>query len=363
MLYNDYLSENWWEKYNIPKKETSTITYEGKHNTTKFPKFIKLLKKTQEEMKVYLNIRLREWYDKDSVVNEDGFLYARGTFPVLLVAHMDTTPSVGGTERVPVYEWYELEEDGKHTISSPQGIGGDDRCGIWTILEVLKTTDFRPSILFCEDEEIGCVGSEKFSKSKYISELKNLKFLVEIDRRGSNDIVYYEDDNEEWHKWSQEVTGYKEAVGSFTDICNLSEACGVSSCNLSSGYYSEHTLQEKIVVEEMMNTKDAVVKLLKAADDPSVEQFVYETRISRYSYSSYGSPYRSFYSEVTYGFEYVDKGTSLYDEYDGEDEFECIANFFIDHPNICWNDIVAYYNVDEWYTSLRSKKGDDEDEI
>ena len=66
------------------------------------------------------------------------------------------------------YEYYD-EENERHIISSPQGIGGDDRCGIYMILEILKT--HKCSVLFCEDEEAGGIGSEKFCKTEYITEL------------------------------------------------------------------------------------------------------------------------------------------------------------------------------------------------
>lgn len=51
--------------------------------------------------------------------------------------------------------------DGAVTMS-PQGIGGDDRCGVWMILQILRTA--KCHVLFCEDEEVGCVGAKKFTR-------------------------------------------------------------------------------------------------------------------------------------------------------------------------------------------------------
>ena len=48
---------------------------------------------------------------------------------------------------------------------SPQGIGGDDRCGVWMILQILRTANCH--VLFCEDEEVGCVGAKKFTKRSF----------------------------------------------------------------------------------------------------------------------------------------------------------------------------------------------------
>ena len=81
--------------------------------------FVDICKMTQKEVKTYMAEYLtsREY----TVENHDGFLYAKGDVPVLLVAHMDTVH-----KQLPK-TIYNI--DGK--ISSLQGIGGDDRCGIF----------------------------------------------------------------------------------------------------------------------------------------------------------------------------------------------------------------------------------------
>ena len=51
-------------------------------------KFEDICRMTQEEVKAYMKKYLIS--KKYDVIDEDGFLYAKGTNPVLLVAHMDT---------------------------------------------------------------------------------------------------------------------------------------------------------------------------------------------------------------------------------------------------------------------------------
>ena len=46
------------------------------------------LSQTQEELKDHLDVLLR--FKNYSPVNRDGFLYAKGDIPLLLVAHLDT---------------------------------------------------------------------------------------------------------------------------------------------------------------------------------------------------------------------------------------------------------------------------------
>ena len=166
--------------------------YKGLKNETKFPEFVQLCKYTQEELKEILPLRLVH-AGYTTVIKGNGYIYAKGDIPYLLTAHMDTV------HRSPVKDFYEYTDaNGNHIISSPQGIGGDDRCGIYMILEIIK--EFKPSILFCEDEEVGGVGARKFIQTDLAKELE-FNYAIELDRRGSNDAVFYDCDNEDFEEF------------------------------------------------------------------------------------------------------------------------------------------------------------------
>ena len=98
--------------------------------------FENICRKSQKKLKKYVKNKLMETHE--DVTIGDGFVYAQGKFPVLLVAHMDTVH-----ENLPTT----IVHDGD-IISSPNGIGGDDRCGIYMILEIIKK--YHCSVLFCE---------------------------------------------------------------------------------------------------------------------------------------------------------------------------------------------------------------------
>ena len=93
------------------------------------------------------------------------------------------------------------------------------------------------------------------------TELDALKFLVEIDRKGANDAVYYDCDNPDFEEY---ITGkgFQTAIGSFSDISLLAPELGVAAVNLSSGYYNAHTLHEFINVNEL-HDKDFQLLLTK----------------------------------------------------------------------------------------------------
>ena len=116
--------------------------------------FESILKMTQRELKEHLVQQLRA-HDYEPVC-KSGFLYAEGTVPVLLVAHLDTVH----THRPDIIC---CSEDGRY-LMSPYGIGGDDRAGVYMILMLMR--ECHCHILFCEDEELGGVGARKFTNSK-----------------------------------------------------------------------------------------------------------------------------------------------------------------------------------------------------
>lgn len=332
-------------------KEMEPYVYKGKLNETGFPEFIKLCKMTQKELKEYLPTELSNAGYEDVIV-ADGFIYAKGENPILLTAHMDTV------HNEPVKDFYEEKTaTGNHILRSPQGIGGDDRCGIYMILEVIKA-NYKPSILFCEDEEIGGVGAGKFCKTDYIYDLSHLNFLVELDRKGNNDAVFYECDNPKFTEFIENVTKYTDAFGSYSDICELAPTCGIAAVNLSCGYYNAHTLKEEVVMEEMFHTIDVVKDLL----DAESEQFEYIERDYGYDswyggrygkwdgwYGGYSSGYGnssnsyndyvSSYYGVTIEIMYADPdtGKEVVTEVYGSTEAEAWVEFFQSHPDVSFN--------------------------
>lgn len=326
-------------------------------------KFRKFVMMNQKELKAKLEKILKAHYK--NVINEDGFLYAKGSkdCPILLTAHMDTVHKET-VKRIDV-----VKEKGVTIISSPQGIGGDDRCGIWMIYKVLTTTKYRPSILFCEDEEIGGVGSEKFADTPYIEDLENLKYLVELDRANADDAVYYNCGNKDFQKYIHDIIGYELAYGSFSDIGHLSPACDRASVNLSCGYYRQHTLEEYVIFEEMQNTLEKVKILL--ANSKDCESYDYQEydryaslrnwRQDSYWYDSYWrTKYNYDYEEEeedcttalnellddddsTYKFQfYKSNGCEETFVCDAASLVEAVGKLMMQYPDITWNNVFDY---------------------
>ena len=195
-----------------------------------------------------------------SPVSKKGYLYAPGKLPVLLVAHLDTV------HREPVRDI--CRSDDGTILMSPQGIGGDDRAGVYMALQILEQA--RCHILFCEDEETGGQGARKFTASGLTPDVN---YIVEMDRRGHDDAVFYQCDNPEFVDFVTEF-GFREAYGSFSDISVIAPYLGIAAVNISAGYYNEHRPHEYINLAHMEHN---ITRILEMVQTPT-DQFEYMER-------------------------------------------------------------------------------------
>jgi len=179
----------------------------------------------------------------------DAFVYGEGTIPVLLVAHTDTV------HRRPPTDIY-CDAKAK-VVWSPQGIGGDDRAGVYAIARLLAD-GYRPHVLFPDEEESGGAGAREAAASL----LPDVNCLIELDRMHHNDAVTYECANPAWDRWI-ERRGWALDWGSFTDICTLMPAWGIAGVNLSVGYYNQHTTSEYVRLDQLARTIGRVARILR----------------------------------------------------------------------------------------------------
>lgn len=222
----------------------------------------KLVIKTQEEMHGYLEGYLSKTYGHDKVhAKEDAYIYVEGDIPVLLCAHMDTVHRVQPVE-ASIY-W----DSQKNALWSPDGIGADDRAGIFNIIRLIDA-GYRPNVLFTHDEEIGGVGASKFvsdvlgGKKRYLEKrVRQSGFAIQFDRHGFSEAVYYDLDSEMFEEYISSF-GYETQIGSFTDISTICPAFGFAGVNVAAGYTDEHTNHEILHIDEMNATYDKVENIL-----------------------------------------------------------------------------------------------------
>ena len=209
--------------------------------------------------------RLCKIFKGNSLISKGNFILVHGSAPVLLVAHLDTV------HEKPVRDIC-LSAD-KNILMSPQGIGGDDRCGVFALVHIFHSAQIKPWLLFCCDEEIGGLGAKAFclahSQQQLPKELDDLKFLIELDRKGKNDAVFYRCANPDFEEYII-GKGFKTAQGSFSDISLVAPELGIAAVNLSSGYYHAHSLHEFI---NRSHLQDSIQKVIGIVAESTYQDF------------------------------------------------------------------------------------------
>lgn len=192
------------------------------------------------------------------------WVYAQGTFPIMVVAHVDTV-----FKNLPQEIFYDREAG---AIWSPYGLGADDRAGVFAIVNLLFRGLY-PSILLLTGEEKGCVGAQEFIK-KYPKTPRNIKYIIELDRAGTEDCVFYLCGNKDFVSFIESF-GFKEQYGTYSDIIVLGPQWDIATVNLSIGYEREHTIGETLYIEPMLNTIEKVMVMLKESSSLQTPFFKY----------------------------------------------------------------------------------------
>ena len=156
------------------------------------------------------------------------------------------------------------------TDGKPTGIGGDDKCGIFICLELLKQLDKVKIGLFVS-EETGCHGSSKCD----VNFLQDVGYITQYDAPGNHLITeicsgvrLFERDSEFFEKTLEVITesfGNEMLIQShpYTDISQLKKKIDVSCINMSCGYYNMHSAQEFISIEDVKCAIEAGKNMVK----------------------------------------------------------------------------------------------------
>jgi len=225
--------------------------------------------------------RLCKIFKGKTLISKGNFILVYGQAPVMLIAHLDTV------HEQPVRDICFSAD--KNILMSPQGIGGDDRCGVFALCNIFQSAQVKPWLLFTCDEEVGGIGAKAFclahQQLQLPKELDNLKFLIELDRKGKNDAIYYRCNNPDFEAYITSK-GFKTAQGSFSDISLIAPELGVAAVNLSCGYHYAHTLHEHINHAELDAVIRTVVDIVVEASRADFPSFDYRESLTPISISS-----------------------------------------------------------------------------
>ena len=250
------------------------------------------------------------------------------TYPCL-VAHLDQVQ----TKHSPDFRVFET--DGclfgySLTNRRVEGLGADDKNGIWIALKCLERFPAL-KVAFFKEEEIGCGGSRIADMAFF----KDCRYCIQADRRNGGDLITDIGGaicSEDFIKDIQPLMdrhGYKKTSGLMTDVETLSDkGVGISCINLSCGYYDPHTDHEYTKIDELYNALGFVWGILKTLDKvyPHVKPEPDYSWFDRYMWPGY-----------TYG------GASSKMYYANDPEIPELADYA--HPED-WIEDLVYYNFD-----------------
>ena len=159
-----------------------------------------------------------------------------------------------GSEQVLCLKAY--DKDGK-----PTGIGGDDKCGVFACLTLLKELPYLKASFFVS-EETGCHGSKKADESFF----ENVGYGIQFDAPENWMItekcfgqVLFDRNTEFFEKIDKILTegmvneDMQYMVHPYTDVYALRNKFDFSCINFSIGYYDYHTKNEYVVIEDVFN--------------------------------------------------------------------------------------------------------------
>jgi len=199
----------------------------------------------------------------------DGFM-----FPCV-VSHTDTVHNI---DTINVVEEQLKNAQGEIKLSlkaynnegNPTGIGGDDKCGIYACLELLKELPFLKAAFFVS-EETGCHGSRKADKSFF----SNVGYAIQFDapenwmitERCWGTTLF--DRTSDFFKHCNDIlvesfpSELRYFSHPYTDVYALKESFDFSCINISIGYYNYHTKNEYVVVEDVYNGIEVGKKMIE----------------------------------------------------------------------------------------------------
>ena len=185
-------------------------------------------------------------------------------FPCV-VAHTDTVHTI---DTINVVEEMLPDAQGNIKLSlkayndsgNPTGIGGDDKCGVFACLELLKELPNVKAAFFVA-EEVGCKGSFNADPKFF----ENVGYCIQFDAPENNMISEYlmnkpmfKRDSKFFEVGSRLITenfpnDTQYHKHPYTDIYPLNQKFQLSCFNISIGYYKYHTSNEYVVVDDVYN--------------------------------------------------------------------------------------------------------------
>jgi len=232
---------------------------------------------------------LVNWLTENNIehfVDENNNVYATKQESVLIpenfyfpcvISHTDTVHNIEPInireEMLPnAQQEIKLSLKAYNDSDNPTGIGGDDKCGVFACLTLLKELPYLKAAFFVS-EETGCHGSLR-AKEEFFT---NVGYGIQFDAPENWMItekcfgqVLFDRDSEFFTVCDKVLTegmdnqSMQYMVHPYTDVYALRGKFDFSCINFSIGYYNYHTRNEYVVIEDVFNGIDMGRKMIES---------------------------------------------------------------------------------------------------
>ena len=197
---------------------------------------------------------------------QESFLIPPDFYFPCVISHTDTVHNI---DTINIAEEYLPNAQGEIKLSykaynnfgKATGIGGDDKCGVFACLTLLKELPYLKAAFFVS-EETGCHGSKK-AKEEFFT---NVGYAIQFDAPENWMItekcfgqVLFDRESDFFTKVNSVLVEGMDndrmqyMVHPYTDVYALRGKFDFSCNNFSIGYYDYHTANEYVVVEDVFN--------------------------------------------------------------------------------------------------------------
>ena len=211
---------------------------------------------------------------------------------VMFSAHIDSVHREDGRQTVVSDSSTGVEIVSLGSKRDTHCLGSDDAAGCWVLLNLIKAR-VAGLYVFHNGEEVGGIGSGHLSKM-YPEFFEQFNYCIAIDRKGEHDIIIDQAGGDCCSVlFAQTLAdalgmGHKpDNTGIYTDSAEYTHL--IAECtNISAGYYSEHTLNERVNVTYLQ----MLVQSMLTVDFESLP-------VARDKYSSVNH-WRDYYADESY---------------------------------------------------------------
>jgi di/tripeptidase len=224
---------------------------------------------TENKIEHYVDEYLNVYAIKQTGEVPDNFV-----FPCV-IAHTDTVHRI---DTINIREEMKPNSNGELKLSlkayndegKPTGIGGDDKCGVFACLELLKELPYLKAAFFVA-EETGCHGSKQADPSFFT----NVGYAIQFDAPENWMITetcfgakLFDRESEFFQKCDKILNENMNEKRQYmrhpyTDVYALKTKFDFSCINFSIGYYDYHTKNEYVVVEDTFNGIEMGKKMIE----------------------------------------------------------------------------------------------------